>query len=465
MSNMALNFVMPPRTLFQLVPRGIGTWERQRLSSYIQELAATSFVRPRSLRDRYGAYPYGRMRITGKPGAVSAFYSVNGSGAVATNWVGALAPLVGRDDLACLTLLPFARFIRANEGAFVHRRRRWCARCLNCDVEAGRMPYERLLWAVKEVVVCPLHEIPLVDCCIRCGRSQSTELARDCLPGHCGHCQAWLGVDTDRQRDIDDPIQFAHSLWVARDFANLLDMSDYELAHATIDNVIRMLRWGIEVACDGEKRVLAEHAKISAFAIKNWLNGSRDPSFTSICRLAWVFGVPTRACLTGQFDASEFRLPQDRVPYSQRKSAADRPDWERVAARLRASAIEGGPYRSVRGAAKGEDIKSETLKLHLPNEYKLLRDSGRRSRHEACLARRRSLHAAVRAIIVQLSASDTYPSARKVKQLLLQTGKRFDLYAVGRIYHEERKLLKDAAVAIAFEPVSGRRVDDADGRP
>jgi hypothetical protein len=45
----------------------------------------------------------------------------------------------------------------------------WCPACLRSDVENGRSPYLRRLWAVGCVVICPRHRTPLVDTCPDCG--------------------------------------------------------------------------------------------------------------------------------------------------------------------------------------------------------------------------------------------------------------------------------------------------------
>ncbi|WP_410858664.1 TniQ family protein [Paraburkholderia sp. SIMBA_054] len=279
---------IPCRALFHLEPCAVGAWDRQRLTSYVQHLAISSSISPHALRDHYGQWPYG-SRLRGKVSGPTKAPSINGAGECARNWVTAFNELTGRRDLHALTLLPFAEFVRSGGGAHLHSRRMWCSRCLESDVASGNLPYERLLWSIKQVVVCPLHEIPLTSSCPYCGRSQSTELSRDCLPGHCGFCQHFFGGDGQSGVLESQSEPSEYELWVARDYGNLLNMCDEDVECASQENVRLMILQAITTACQGRPRDLAEDLRFARETVMNWVAGDRRISLAVISSLSWVY--------------------------------------------------------------------------------------------------------------------------------------------------------------------------------
>src|SRR5690349_135694 len=99
-------FVIPPRAPFNAEPRGLGTWQRQRLSSYLLDVAAAARVSIRKILRYHVAWRrYEPERPFGKSMRLE---MVNGPGPLAQMWVSRVSLLVGRDDIDDLTLLPFA---------------------------------------------------------------------------------------------------------------------------------------------------------------------------------------------------------------------------------------------------------------------------------------------------------------------------------------------------------------------
>ena len=415
------HYETPPRALFQLEPRAGGTWERQRLTSYVHELAITSLIKPHALRDHYGPFPFG---VRCREGTVDPDKApnINGAADCARNWVSVVSELVGRTDIERLTLLPFANFVRLGGGAHLHPRRMWCRRCLQDDVASGQLPYERLLWSLRQVVVCPLHE-NLLDCtCPHCGRSQTNELVRDCLPGHCGFCEHFLGEERTSSVVESDGVSSEYQLWVARDFGNLLDMDGGQIEHASHENVRLMTRLGIAKACRGRPQVFSENLRFGCETVKNWVGGWRRMSLTVISSLSWIYGVPMRAWLLGQVDAWDRccvrELPLDIHRDSDFRARSHWYDWDAARARLLAKLESSEPPRGVSGAANMENMTVETFRNRLPDVYRLVRDAAAERRKSSCEAATCRLRESIRGCIEQLTQEGLPPTRTRVASRL-----------------------------------------------
>jgi hypothetical protein len=368
---------------------------------------------------------------------------VNGAGECAQSWAAAIYDLTGRLDIHKLTLLPFAEFVRFGGGAHLHECRMWCARCLADDVACGKLPYERLLWSIKPVVVCPLHGTYLRTTCPFCRRSQVTELARDCLPGHCAFCGSFLGEEdgaSATERELE-PEPSEYELWVARDFGSLLDMSGEQIACTSQENVRLMILQGITKACQGRPRDFAENIRFARETVINWTRGERQLSLTVISSLSWIYGVPMRAWLMGNVDAwnkSCLReLPLEIHRDKDFRARAIWYDWDAADRRLRASLDSSQPPRGVADAARRENMTVDTLKARLPDVYRLIRDRALTARQESAKEHEFVLRQRIRESISQMVHDGLQPTRWGVASRLGR-----GLFPKGeKIYWEELPLI------------------------
>jgi hypothetical protein len=394
------------------------------------------------LRDQYCPWPYG-LHLRDKPAGPSKAYMVNGAGDCARNWVAAISNLTGRVDIDELTLLPFAEFVRSGGGAHLHERRMWCDQCLADDVVCGNLPYERLLWSMKPVVVCPLHGTYLRTTCPVCGRSQVTELARDCLPGHCAFCGNFLG-EGERAGATEHELESEPSeyeLWVARDFGNLLDMSSGQIACTSHENVRLMIQEGITKACHGRPRDFAENIRFARDTVINWMRGQRGLSLTVISSLSWIYGVPMRAWLTGEVTAwNKFcvrELPLEIHRDKDFRARAHWYDWDATDTRLRTRVNSSHPPRGVADAARLENMTVDTLRNRLPEVYQLIRDRALAVRKDSAKNHEFVLRQRIRECISQMVHEGLQPTRWGVANRLGR-----GLFPKGeKIYWEELPLI------------------------
>ena len=164
---------LPPRSrLYPLEPIGVGTPLVESLTGYIARLAeahcvSTFVLYSKEIDALTGKGNIFSFRLEGNAGYST--HTINGRGIPAADFVRALESLTCRPDLRYLTLLPWADVLPA-QGGLQRRPRAWCAQCL-CMWQADAKPlYEPLLWTLKPVTLCTLHQQALCFLCPFCKR-------------------------------------------------------------------------------------------------------------------------------------------------------------------------------------------------------------------------------------------------------------------------------------------------------
>lgn len=198
---------IPPRSiLYSIPPIGTGTGDVEGLTSYICRLAEAHCVSPTNLL-RYQIEPAagnGRVK-TAK--SVNLQSHPSGDNGVAVRYVKALEYLTMQPNLSELILSirlmgkrPIGNVLTS---LFVDRPismlktcREWCPDCLQEWQNSDREIYEPLLWSLSLVAICPHHDRWLEKGCPHCAETQPIFAAHTRV-GHCSHCHAWLGTDSD----------------------------------------------------------------------------------------------------------------------------------------------------------------------------------------------------------------------------------------------------------------------------
>jgi transcriptional regulator with XRE-family HTH domain len=175
-------------TLPSLAPYGLGTLHAESLTSYLRRLAWWEHASVSRLLRRYALDPL-RDRRSQRELIVAptrASESLNGPGAVAAALVDEVERLTGRSDLAGLSFLGREGGIWMREA--FRGERAWCPLCLAVDESRA---YDRLIWTLRDIAVCTVHEVALVTSCATCGRSHRP-LAQWAYPFRCPWCGSAL---------------------------------------------------------------------------------------------------------------------------------------------------------------------------------------------------------------------------------------------------------------------------------
>lgn len=171
-------------TLPSLVPCGLGTLHVESLTSYLRRLAWWEQASVSRLLRRYALEPLRRRRGQREliVAPTRASESLNGAGSVAAALVDEVERLTGRSDLVRLTFLGRERGVWMREA--FRTERAWCPSCLAADESRA---YDRLIWTLRDIALCTVHEVALGTRCATCGRTHRP-LAQWASPFQCPWC-------------------------------------------------------------------------------------------------------------------------------------------------------------------------------------------------------------------------------------------------------------------------------------
>jgi len=300
--------VLPPRSrLYALEPIGVGTSFVESLSSYVVRLADAHAV---SLGDLVGrelspVAPkpliwFGRFMKQNRAnshGFHARTCAINGFGESSKRWIEALERATLRATLRFLTLSPF-------DGVFSRQgvsrdTRVWCPRCYDDWRNNGAVIYEPLLWSIGIVTLCPRHRIPLVEECPHCHR-WSKPLAVFSRPGHCSHCQEWIGGSSAALSEGASGAQASdtdNALWRAVTIGELLAIAP-RLEDVSLHSVFTAnLKACVDAITGGNLYAFAGACQVSRSPLESHLSGKTVPTIDILLRICCRLGIPITAFL------------------------------------------------------------------------------------------------------------------------------------------------------------------------
>lgn len=212
---------IPARSyLYSIAPIGLGTSGVESLSSYISRLAQEYCVYPHRLAkncvEKYsGSYNY----LNNIGHNIFASKTVNGFNEITKTVVYSIESATNRQDIRYTTLLPIGGILAAR---LLRHERAWCSACFQSDLENGKPLYERLVWKIKCVKICPLHKQELTKICPHCKKMQ-INFSGYSFPGFCARCQTWLGQkESQHSKEREFSLNFPKEKWIASEIGKVL---------------------------------------------------------------------------------------------------------------------------------------------------------------------------------------------------------------------------------------------------
>ena len=299
--------VLPARSrLYTLPPIGIGTSLVESLSSYVVRLADAHAVSVGDLVGRElsqaGEKPlvwlgrFMRQHRAASHGFHARENAINGSGETARRWIKAIERATLQNRLRFLTLSPFEQ-VFSRQGV-PRGARAWCSACYEEQKGCGKAIYDPLLWTVALVTLCPRHLTRLEEECPHC-RRRSMPLAVYSRPGHCSHCQEWLGkpVESADRHGHNPEAAPDPALMRAQIIGDLIRMAP-ALDGVALHRVwIGNLKACIETVVNGSLGAFAGICQISRSPLTSYLDGRGLPSLDVMLRMSQNLGIPLTAFL------------------------------------------------------------------------------------------------------------------------------------------------------------------------
>ena len=302
---------VPTRSyLYHLRPLGVGTERVESLTGYISRLAEahsvpTSVLMRRELIPRVCQESAGsaKDRVAQNYSFIYDSYVLNGISDCPRTWVGTLGALTSEKSLRVLTMLTWARVV--SDIHLLRSSRAWCSQCFDSWRRANVPIYEPLLWAIKVVTVCPVHECRLEERCPHCGRG-SQALTAKARPGCCFRCRSWLVTAASyRQPAARDELKVAHLV------GDLLAVAP-SLPEAPSPACFKgNFRRCVDEFAGGNHSHFARLSGLSFDSIERWLAPGSSIRLDSFLRMCCALGLPAA------------RFLSERIPVND-------PDWERT---------------------------------------------------------------------------------------------------------------------------------------
>ncbi|MBC8732303.1 TniQ family protein [Paraburkholderia sp. UCT2] len=430
------------RAAFCAVPIERSGWQRQKLTDFVVHMASRSLVPVDAIVAKMLDWPTGANRSHdrgARPGHPFAsgqkLALINGAGAPARHWVRRVEALTGQARLADLTLLPFADVLPDRRG-LLNSRRRWCPACLQDDLTSGRDIYERLIWSLTLVTLCPVHAIALTDTCPTCGYRHGSELYRRSLSGFCARCHQWLGhcdqIAVPYETNGD---HLRREQWTGQQLASLLDLPKRVIEGVAAEHFATLLDEGIQVLCDGNMKQFSRLCGRSPSSIAEWRAGKNYPSLPTLLDLSAKFGIPLRCWMTGErfelnpdkgYSESPIGLGPPIKPLSCSKSHMG---WVAIEHTLREVVGDAKDKTSWAKLARRVNVDPSQLRRRYPDLARAIVAKARAgvthtmtARHQA---RQEYLLHQVQTAIHMLLASGAEPTRRRIEDQLRKAGVAF----------------------------------------
>lgn len=258
-----------------LPPEGLDTPFVESLSGYLQRLGNAYLIPPGDLlRELHSSALLADWFLT-SPRAM------DGARSPAESSLAWLASVTGRSDLRRSTLLALSdRGGLSADGLLIHYKR-WCSLCWTEDAPE---PYERKLWTLRVVDVCPVHRAVLMDRCPACGR-QPPAVSHDVRIGMCPRC----GEPLDGEPVVlIEPLgcDASRRLWFARQAASLIHAFDVaELLGLDASTMTAARRDGLTALVASLE--LSPHRESVTKRVEGWLARDSHPTLDDLFSVLW----------------------------------------------------------------------------------------------------------------------------------------------------------------------------------
>jgi hypothetical protein len=268
----------------------MGTSQEESLTSYITRLAYEHCVTVKDLVVHELFPRFGRAYLLSREhNNLSAFWkdasSINSLNPSTHDWVQLLKQLTLQQDLTFLTMIPWSSIL--SERNLIRKTKAWCPHCYDEWRSNKLIVYDPLLWSLDVVTLCVYHKRPLETQCPHCGRYVYF-LAPYCIPGHCTHCQSWLGEGSENKSAIStENDDFRWQSWKVETLEAMLT--------ATPD-IVRTLQKthfaeAVELCLNQVGHnisALSRRLYVSRRTIRDWVKGVQLPQLHSLLQFCFL---------------------------------------------------------------------------------------------------------------------------------------------------------------------------------
>lgn len=289
--DLAEPIVSPRSDFYHLSPVGVSTPYVESLTGYVARLAEAHHITVEVLFSRVVMptinKPYwicnGQKRLTST--ISSKLTGINSMCMQAADWVKALQALTIREDLRFLTFLTWANVL--SSWGLIRITRAWCPYCYDYWRVEGEVIYEPLLWAVKSVTICPIHQCRLRLQCNACDRPSALLEPRS-RPGYCSQCRKWLGLSLEDIKPAEIEIgqeELALQSWIVAIVGELLAAAPFLSSPPPKARLAEAISSCIDRHAEGVSSRFATAIQIEKSLVWSWQKGKLKIPMDSLLRV------------------------------------------------------------------------------------------------------------------------------------------------------------------------------------
>ncbi|MDJ0569934.1 MAG: TniQ family protein [Pleurocapsa sp. MO_192.B19] len=320
-----------------------------------------------------------------------------------------------------LTLANFSELIPSRK--LFHEHRKWCPQCIDSWKKQQHELYEPLIWKIKAVEVCSIHNSPLQDKCSYCDRP-NYHLAWKTRPGYCSKCDRWLGeVDQYRQLSLQDK-DLNWYLWVNENIGELLSKGKVEDFTCSKKTISESLTKYAESNFQGNMAAFARYLQMPKNTVWMWCKNKSQPSLEMLLRICYRLEISVWDFLT-QEEPTQSQAKNVLASPPQLKSKAWKTTHDRDRIREHLEQIlrdNNSDPPSMEQVARDLQISRRTIFQHFPELCRAISANytkHRKATHQQAIE---SSCQEVREAVRQLHSEGKYPSQNKVEKLVSRPG-------------------------------------------
>ena len=360
---------------------------------------------------------------TGKPEKVGAWSrrtthlrlraQVNGHHS-AERWTELLERLSGVQNLKDATINSWSHLFPQRHLIKAHHS--WCPECYT-EENGG---YDRLLWCLAPVEVCPVHKCTLSTLCPDCHSLVPSLHAHSC-PGICPKCRASLACH--EHANLRNIQATGFQLWAANAMASFLT----EVNSGSFGITKRCPAGSVIKRCMGLLQIegldaLARYLDVAKTTAWSWYSDQVVPDLPNTLRICYIFGLSLSEALTGDFAfvaAAPSTGPTPRVKRPTPRKIDDNALRSEIATLV---AHYPNEALSLCRVAHHIGISPRVLRKHFPELCRHIARDHKRYTKERAMARQAKVKDEIRAAVEAEAREEASFTVKSVGRRLKQPG-------------------------------------------
>lgn len=414
---------------YHLPPVGVGTPMVESLTSYVMRLAEAHSVYPAHLLTKE-FHPLSNHSSLSPNNILSHYFSVDSAclNSAAPITVGLLVQILEqltfRNDLRFLTMLPFKDVL--SQRNLMRHSKAWCSTCYEEWRKADQVIYEPLLWSIKCVSRCPLHNQPLHLRCpnLTCARLQYP-LDLHGQPGYCMSCKRWLAstAQSDEKECVASEDEYRWQQWMSHTIGALLSAAPTFSQQLSRDTFSTTLSTYIKEKARNKVSVLARNLPVNSATLYNWLHRINIPEIGTLLQVCSHLNISPLYILTGE-GLRENKFPLKRCNLSKLDTHKTNNiqkitvDTEKIKNTLNAALQEVPPPSLAEIGRRLEGPQYKNLYKYFPDLCRTISARRLEYRSQRSLERQRRIIEQIQQAVQTINTQGHYPSQQRVETSL-----------------------------------------------